>query len=81
MSPVNNENITLSLTDPDPYPIFHFKGGRDEQDAEKDTILQYNPSTDTWTEAGQLTEPKGWHASTTITDISRFNDICPGLVL
>ena len=39
-----------------------------------DTILRYNASTDTWTEAGQLTEPHGYHASTAVADISH---ICP----
>ena len=41
-----------------------------------DRILRYNPSTDTWTEVGQLTEPKSSQASTTVADISQFNDIC-----
>ena len=36
----------------------------------------YNPSTDTWTEAGQLIEPKYYHASTTVADISQFNALC-----
>ena len=37
-----------------------------------DTILRYNPSTDTWTEAGRLTEVKYYHASTAVEDISGF---------
>ena len=41
-----------------------------------DRILRYNPSTDTWTEVGQLTEPKSSQASTTVADISQFNDVC-----
>jgi len=44
--------------------------------ANLDTILQYNPSTDNWTEAGQMTEPKFYHTSTTVADISQFNEIC-----
>jgi len=49
--------------------------------ARLDIILRYNPSTstsnDTWTEAGQLTEPKQDHASITVADISQFNEVCP----
>jgi len=38
-----------------------------------DTILRYNPSPDTWTEAGKLTEQKHGHASNTVADISQIN--------
>jgi len=31
-----------------------------------DTILRFNPSANTWTEAGNLTEPNSWFGSTTV---------------
>ena len=31
-----------------------------------DQILRYNPTEDTWTEAGQLTEAKYYHSSATV---------------
>ena len=52
-------------SDPHSDHVFHFTGGRDDS-GYPDTILRYNPSNDTWTEAGQLTEPKRDHASTTV---------------
>ena len=47
--------------------IFHFTGGWDRDlNAYPDTILQYNPSNDSWTEVGQLTEGKKTIASATV---------------
>ena len=47
--------------------IFHFTGGWDRDlNAYPDTILQYNPSNDTWTEVGQLTEGKKTIATATV---------------
>ena len=71
MSPVNNGNTLLESKDSD-Y-VFHFTGGWDGS-GYLDTILRYNSSTDTWTEAGQMTEPKVFHELTTVPDISLFND-------
>ena len=69
---------TYPSKDPHCDRVFHFTGGHDSgyESGYLDTIHRYNPSTDTWTRAGQLTEPKSYHASTTVADISQFDDIC-----
>ena len=60
-------------------PVFDFTGGRDTDGTGEtlDTILRYNPSTDTWTEVGRLTETKNYHASSSVVDYFRFKDVCP----
>ena len=63
-------------TDSNPDTVFHFTGGETAGEGDysvyHDRILRYNPSTDTWTEVGQLTEAKYYHASTAVADISGF---------
>ena len=61
-----NDSLQLNI---DIINLFHFTGGKDG--ASVDAILQYNPFTDTWTEAGQLTEPKRHQASTTVADVPK----------
>ena len=81
MYPVNDGKISLSfINKTHTLTYYNFTGGFSTARGHFDTILRYNPSTDTWTEAGQLTEPKNNHASTTIADISQFDNICPWIV-
>ena len=57
--------------DPHSDRIFYFTGGQNDS-GYLDKILRFNPSNGTWTEAGQLTEPKYSYASTAVEDISGF---------
>jgi len=53
--------------------VFFF-GGEDSSRSDLDSILSYEPDTDTWQEAGTMTVPRGYHAVAVFPDVSQ---LCP----
>ena len=51
-----------------------FTGGRDRSVSALDSILSYEPDTDTWQEAGTMTVPRERHALAVFPDVSQ---LCP----
>ena len=54
--------------------ITFFTGGRDSSLSDLDSILFYEPDTDTWQEAGNMTVPRYYHAVAVFPDLSQ---LCP----
>merc|ERR1711988_1549700 len=53
--------------------VFFF-GGEDSSRSDLDSILSYEPDTDTWQEAGTMTLPRKYHAVAVFPDVSQ---LCP----
>ena len=51
-----------------------FTGGSDSSNLKLDSILSYEPDTDTWQEAGTMTVPRVDHAVAVFPDVSQ---LCP----
>ena len=75
---INIEHLIVS------YNVYNddiFAGGSDVQDMNDNSdsnylsdILQYNTTSHTWEEVGQMKEARGWHAVAVLEDVS---NLCP----